>query len=328
METEQEERGKGRILVVDDEAPVGRLLQNWLTAEGYLVQYAPGFDAARAAMPEDSFDLVTLDIMMPGVNGLQVLRWIKEHYPDVGVVMATALGDMDTVLEAMRSGAAGYLLKPFNLELVSEELVRAMERQRLIAENRAYQQELEQKVEAQTRELQQAYAQLQRQVKELEGRDRLVRCQMSGPTLARAGEEILQVVAQVLGVAQAVMYRPDPASDRLEAVAMLEDGKEKAGLPAISVDEETSLVAQVFREQQPHYGVESQAAIPLLYQEDALGVLWVDGLPEEDREEAGNTLWRLGQEAALVLWSARVTEDLASGQIQIDELLELGEGSE
>ena len=322
MEPDLQNPYSGRILVVDDEESVVQLLRDWLVAEGYYVRAARCFDEVRRAVEEEPFDLVTLDIMMPEVDGLQVLAWLTEHYPDVGVVMATALGDQTSVLTAMRSGAINYLTKPFNLELVSEEIARAMERQRLIAENKAYQRDLEQQVAAQTKELQEAYAQLQRHVRELEGRDQLVRCQMSGPTLAAAGEEILQVVAQVLDVAQAAIFRP-AAGGRLEMVALLKD--EKAGLPAVPV---ASLTAQVFREQQPHYGAGRQAAVPLLYQEERLGVLWVEDLPAEHREEAGNTLWRLGQEAALVLWSAQVAEALASGEVPIDELLHLDEGDE
>ena len=147
---EQQDQQAGRVLVVDDEKPVGQVLQQWLRRKGYQVRYASGFEEVQQAFAEEEFDLVTLDIMMPEVDGLQVLRWIKEHYPDVGVIMATALGDLDSVLEAMRLGAINYLIKPFNMELIATELERGMERQRLIAENRSYRQELEQKVEVLT----------------------------------------------------------------------------------------------------------------------------------------------------------------------------------
>ena len=316
---------KGKILVVDDEEPVGRLLQDWLLHEGYQVGRATGFDQVRALMETESYDLVTLDIMMPGVDGLQVLAWIKEQYPDVGVVMATAMGDLDTVLTAMRGGAVNYLVKPFRLDLVSEEIARAMERQRLIAENRAYQEKLEEKVEAQTRELRIAHSRLQQQVKELEGRDRLVRCQISGTSLAQAREEIVQVVSQVLEAAPVALYEPQADGDALAVVAA--EGTRVAAAPGGPLADEDALAARAYRERQPKSGAEGQAAVPLVYQEEALAVLWVGGLREADRDEACNILWRLGQEAALVLWSARVAEDLASGQMEIDELLDLDGGN-
>ena len=190
----------GRILIVDDEEPVARLLQRWLADEGYAAEVAGGFEEARARLEQENFDLVTLDIMMPEVGGMQVLEWIRERYPDVGIIMATAIGKVDSVLEAMRGGAMGYLIKPFNLELVTEEIGLAMERQRLVAENRAYRLELEQKVEERTRQLRQ-------KVRELDGRDRLVHFQMEVHHLEEAHSEVLEVVAKVLEVRKAVLYR-------------------------------------------------------------------------------------------------------------------------
>ncbi len=318
---------KGRILVVDDEDAVGAILQRGLAKRGYYVRTATRFTDMQLLLQQEAYDLVTLDILMPEMDGLEVLRWIRGKYPDLGVVMATATEDTDTIIKAMRLGAYNYLIKPFDLALVEAEIEQAMARQRLVAENRSYQQELELKVEVQTRDLRHAYHQLERQVKELEGRDRLVHFQMSGHSVRQAQQEILQVVEQVLGIKRVIMYRPNETGDQLEAVAALEDGQQGDGLPAVSLGEETSLVEQVFRDGQPKQDTGSQAAVSLLYQDEAMGVLWVDGLPEADREQAGNALRRLGQEAALVLWSAGVAEDLESGQIQVDELLELSERS-
>lgn len=158
----------GRILVVDDEVPIGQLLELWLSEEHYQVRRATSFEVMREWMAKEPFDLVTLDIMMPMVDGLQALKWLREHYPVVGVVMATAFGELDLLIEAMRLGAYSYTLKPFKRELISHEVARAMERQRMAAENRAYQQELEQKVEGQTHELKIAYGQLEQRLAELE----------------------------------------------------------------------------------------------------------------------------------------------------------------
>ena len=323
---------KGAILVVDDEPPIGELLQQWLLDEGYEAVYAPRFDRVKAHLAEHPVDLVTLDILMPDADGLLVLEWIKEHYPDVGVVMATALGDLDTVLQAMRLGASGYLIKPFNMELVTEEIGLAMERQRLIADNRAYQQDLEKKVAEQTRELRAAYEELSRKVRELEGRDRLVHFQMSGPGLAEAGEEVLRVLYDTLGVATAIAYRADAAGELLVPLAALGldisgrlvDGEGLALVPPISLQGSgqplaDALCAAAHNELTPQYGPSGEAALPLVYQSEVLGVVGLAGLSEGDRD----ALLRLGREAAVVLWSARVADDLDSGQLQVDELLEM-----
>ncbi len=328
MRAGQQHPPKGRILVVEDEEPVARLLELWLSGEGYQVRRAADFDQVCQKMGQEPFDLVTLDIMMPVVNGIQALKWLREYHPDVGVVMATALGDLDMVIEAMRLGAYGYMIKPFKAELVAHEVARAMERQRLVAENRSYQLELEQKVEAQTRELRAAHARLERQVRELEGRDRLVHCQMSGPTYGQACAEILEVLREALAMEAAVLYRPEAGGEWLAPVAALERsgrvvGEEQAGgMPKVGA-RDLALVAQVFRERQPKHRQVEGTALPLLYQEQVMGVLWARGLEGEDQEEQRHALWRLGREAALVLWAALVREELDSGAVKVDELLGL-----
>ena len=341
---------QGAILVVDDEAPIGELLQQWLADEGYRTVYVPSFEAVRAALAQQAYDLVTLDIMMPDASGLEILPWIRQHYPDTGVIMATALGDLNTVLEAMRLGAINYLLKPFNMELVSEQVARAMERQRLIAENRSYQQELQQKVEAQTRQIRLAHAQLERRVRELEGRDRLVHFQMSGPTQETACAETLGVITEVLDVGASVLYRPGlngagllPAAARgVTRLGEVEEAEELARLPSIalvadadepstdarqespdSLRQSVDIVRRAYADRQLRESADGQIAVPILYRDEAMGVVWIDNLGDPSRDEALETLMRLAREAAVLLWSARVAADLDSGQLEVDRLLEM-----
>ena len=171
----------GRILVVDDEEPVALLLQQWLADEGYDTHHALGFSQARALLTAAPFDVVTLDIRMPGVEGLEALRWVVREHPEIAVLMLTGIDTVASVIEAMRAGAVGYLLKPLNLELVREEIARAMERQRLVAANRAHRLELERRVEAQAQGLRVASDRLADRERELLARDRLVQLQMCPP---------------------------------------------------------------------------------------------------------------------------------------------------
>lgn len=320
-----DKQSKGRILVVDDEEPIGRLLELWLVDSGYEVRRASSFEQACEWMGKESFDLATLDIMMPVVDGLQSLRWLREYHPEVGVVMATALGDLDLVIEAMRLGAYSYMIKPFKMDLVEHELARAMERQRLVAENRAYQQQLEQKVEAQTRELQAAYARLEVQVRELEARDQLVRCQLEDPAAPQTCQTILQVVHQVLQVERAVLFRVD--GERIELAGVLGSGGqvrvEDLGGEGERWARQRGLAAQVCRDRQGFRQPGQGTALPMLYQEQVLGVLWVQGLDAEDQKEERNILWRLGQASAAVLWATQVKEQLDDGQLQVDDLLKM-----
>ena len=328
---EQREQQAGRILVIDDEKPVGLVLQSWLTRKGFYVRHALDFDEVSQFFASDEFDLVTLDIMMPGVDGLQVLRWLREHFPDVGVIMATALGDLDSVLEAMRLGAINYLIKPFNMELITEEIERGMERQRLIAENRSYQRELEQKVEERTRklqertrELQEAHGRLERQLQELEGRDRLVRFQMTMHSLEEACAEVLEVLRETLGVERGVLYRPADGGERLEVAASMGMGEDVAN-PSLEEVEEPSVRAFVRGELVE--GMEEEIAVPVIYRDEILGVFSTARPPASmNRKEFIDALLRLSGEAALVLRGALVTEDLENETFSLDGLEDIEEG--
>ena len=313
--------GKGRFLVVDDEETIGRLFLNWFIGEGYRVRYAENFEQMQQALAEEDFDLITLDVIMPGVDGMEALNWLREERPYVGVIMATALIDLDTVLQAMRSGALNYFLKPFNLELVSQEIRVAMERQRLAAENRSYQSELERKVQAQTVELQTAHLQLQHKVRELEGRDRLVQFQSTDPSRPNVYREILQVATDVLELAGAAMFAADAVGGRFTEVASVKRGTSGS----VGVER---LVNQVAQNRQPGAGVGGQAAVPVIFQGEVLAVLWASGIGEGRKEEAGNTLWRLGKEGGLLLGSTRVAEDLDTGVLGLEEFLGAQEDSD
>ena len=103
----QNESGtRGRILIVDDEEPIGKLLQNWLGDEGYETRYARDGSEVAGFFEQERFDLVSLDIMMPGMDGLEVLKWIRESYPEVGVIMATDLIGSPLTMMGTRAAAS------------------------------------------------------------------------------------------------------------------------------------------------------------------------------------------------------------------------------
>jgi len=320
---EREEKAQGKILVVDDEEPVGKLLQQWLEDDGYEVSYARDACEVTGYLEQEKFDLVTLDIMMPGMDGLELLDWMRENFPEVGVIMATALGNMDTVLAAMRAGAINYMIKPFNMELVSEEVARGMERQRLVAENRVYQRELEEKVEARTRELNSAHGQLEKKVRELEGRDRLVQLQMAPPGSRReANIEILRIVEQVIGAQEVAIFRRDRDGYYLMAGRQLGIAVPEGEERRVVVDEESELVGQVFRTGESRTGTGGEVVAPIAYSGEVLGVLWVEGIGVEGEGEVFDQLWYLSREAALVLRMVQMTVALEQGGAEIDEMLQ------
>lgn len=149
--------GKQHILLVDDEDGIRRVLGLVLKDFGYTVSTAPGGHealAALAAMPADALpDIVLTDIKMPGLDGLGLLKAVKELYPELEVIMLTGHGDMDLAVASLRHGAGDFLNKPVSDDALEVALQRAAERREMRAALRRYSENLEQLVEQRTREL-------------------------------------------------------------------------------------------------------------------------------------------------------------------------------
>src|SRR6202043_3255111 len=152
-----------RILVVDDEEAIREIVCAILEAGGYTCKQAgSGTEALALLNSGDVFELMLSDLMMADLDGIGLLERTKEKFPDMPVVMVTAVHDISVALAAIRNGAYDYLLKPFEREQLLNAVGRALENRRLRLENRAYQTELEAKVRARTDQLQAAMANLER----------------------------------------------------------------------------------------------------------------------------------------------------------------------
>ena len=143
-----------RILVVDDEQAIRDVLSEGLGASGYECEIACDGIEALDKMRGNGFNLVVSDIDMPEMDGVALLQEIKKIHPDTEVIMLTGVVDVDTAINSIRLGANDYLTKPFNLAEVRITVERALEKRRLILENREYQRHLETRVQERTAELQ------------------------------------------------------------------------------------------------------------------------------------------------------------------------------
>ena len=149
------------ILVVDDENPVRSMIGATLERQGYNVHLASSGREAGSALEIGKFDLVLTDIVMQDGNGLALLERIRGQYPNVPVVMISAIHDISVAIDAMRRGAYDYLLKPFEREHLVATVGRALEHRQGLEENQNYQLSLEQVVQARTELLQQAMEDLE-----------------------------------------------------------------------------------------------------------------------------------------------------------------------
>jgi putative nucleotidyltransferase with HDIG domain len=152
-----------RILVVDDEESIREIISSMLSAAGYETEQASsGMEALAVLNAQGEFELMLSDLMMAELDGIALLERSKEKYPDMPVIMVTAVHDISVALAAIRNGAYDYLLKPFEREQLLAMVRRALEHRRLKLENRAYQSNLESLVAARTEQLRQAMTDLER----------------------------------------------------------------------------------------------------------------------------------------------------------------------
>jgi two-component system NtrC family response regulator len=105
---------KARILVVDDERGMCEFLRFLLQEEGYAVDVAHSGDQALAKVEEDKFQLILVDIKMPGLDGLEMLRKLREADADTVVIVMTGYSSLDSAIKAIKYDASDYLTKPFD----------------------------------------------------------------------------------------------------------------------------------------------------------------------------------------------------------------------
>ena len=118
----------GRILVVDDEAPVREVLTEYFATEGYAVEAAESGVEALTAVRGGRADLVLLDVRMPGLDGVQVLRRIRELDEHVAVIMVTANEDLGLAKETLKLGAFDYVAKPFDFDYLDRAVAAGLAR--------------------------------------------------------------------------------------------------------------------------------------------------------------------------------------------------------
>jgi DNA-binding NtrC family response regulator len=131
------------ILIVDDDTAIRTHLAAGVRELGHEAEVAADATEALAVMDRSAFDVVVSDVRMAGMDGLTLLRELRRRHPDTGVVLMTAYATVPDAVEAIRSGAYDYLVKPFSLEQVALVLARLLELQTLRHENRALRQAVE-----------------------------------------------------------------------------------------------------------------------------------------------------------------------------------------
>jgi signal transduction histidine kinase len=208
-----------RILVVDDEAEQMRALCNILPDHGYQAIGFTNAEVALANLRSASYDLLLADLMMPRMDGISLLQAAKTIDPDLVGIIMTGEGTIVTAVEAMKSGALDYILKPFKLSVILPVLARALTVRRLSIENK----ELEASVRERTIELEAANKELEATNRELEAFSSSVSHDLRGPLTVIIGSAYMlledcaaqksvdarQLLSSVLGSGERMMQIVD-----------------------------------------------------------------------------------------------------------------------
>jgi putative two-component system response regulator len=137
-------KNRGQVLIVDDEVYIQEILKSTLEDAGYDCVTVGSAEAAITALQSQEFDIAFTDIRMPGKQGTELLQEIKAGFPEIIVIMITAIDSAGMAIESMRLGAYDYIVKPFNLDQVLISANRALDKRRLENANRDYQKYLQQ----------------------------------------------------------------------------------------------------------------------------------------------------------------------------------------
>ncbi|MBW6509546.1 MAG: sigma-54 dependent transcriptional regulator [Desulfuromonadales bacterium] len=131
-----------QILLIDDEVESNRSLSTLLTRDGYRVKSTQTAEEAFALLKKTTFDLIISDLLLPGVSGIDILKQVKVDFPQTSVILITGNASAETAVEAMKAGALDYISKPFNFERLRIQVAKALEKNRLVSENRYLRQQL------------------------------------------------------------------------------------------------------------------------------------------------------------------------------------------
>jgi putative nucleotidyltransferase with HDIG domain len=151
-----------RVLAVDDEPAASKLIAILLRPPAFYCTTAPDGEAALRALQLERFDAVISDLQMPGISGLELLNHVRRSYPNVAFLVTTGVDDVDVGVQAMRSGADDYLVKPLREMVLIASLESALHKRHLELQVENYRQHLEEMVTERTRQLRDALQQIER----------------------------------------------------------------------------------------------------------------------------------------------------------------------
>jgi putative two-component system response regulator len=212
-------------LVVDDEPRLRQVLVHLMRNDGFRCFEAGNGQEAIELLEKQPVTLVMSDLRMPKIDGIELLRQVRSRWPDTAMVMITAVADVEVAVSCLAIGAMDYLTKPFHLEEVRARVGQALEKRRLILENRDYHERLEERVAEQARRIEELFlAAIQALAEALEVKDpytrgHSVRVSQYSSVIARALDLKTEIIRHIelgghvhdigkIGVRETVLNKP------------------------------------------------------------------------------------------------------------------------
>jgi putative nucleotidyltransferase with HDIG domain len=263
-----------RILVVDDDPAVRDVLAQGLGDCGYRCDTASDGLEALEKVRAAGFELLLSDIDMPLMDGVLLLKEIKALQPDTECIMLTGIVDLDTAIQAMRIGASDYLTKPFNLAQVRITVERALEKRRLILENREYRVALEAKVLERTAELSRKTHQVEILFSKLNDSYRATLEALATALDARDAETLghsVRVAAYTVAVARRMGVGEPELTDIYRGALLHDVGK--IGIPDAILRKPGKLNADEWREMRRHPEIGARMLQGINFLEGAIAIV-------------------------------------------------------
>jgi DNA-binding response OmpR family regulator len=208
------------ILLIEDEARLRHNLQILLQGEGFCVVTAEHGAEGLQRLQEAPFDLVITDLVMPEMDGFQVMEYLQDHHLDTVVVVITAYASTESAIQALRRGAYDYITKPFDIDVLHIVIKRALEKARLQKALRHYLSELEQRVEERTHELTDAKTRLEQALADLQAAQepliQTARLHAMGEATTAVAHELADPLTIIVSLAQ-VLAKEATAGGRMKA---------------------------------------------------------------------------------------------------------------
>ncbi len=325
----------GKILVVDDEKHIVEMMRLRLEANDFTVAGAySGPEALQVLEKQKDVEVVMTDIMMPGMDGVELLREMKKNYPDIGTIVITGFAALDTAIEAVRLGAYDYIKKPFNdVQALLHTVKCAVERKRLIVENRNLTAELK----VSNEKLKKINLMLGDNVNELVMLHHIVESISGSVPYEQVVETFLKNIVEAMEFRKVLLFTVDEKQNIMELKSCVGIDRNKLGTVIFSLEDKAQDIVRALAEIRPLLlsgfqkdkdelisriiAEDSRTIIyyPLRVREKAVGVLMLEGRKEVQIRKL-HTLELYLNQAVLVMENARMFKRLLDINEELKEM--------